>query len=108
MTDLKINGRQTVGRLKYEFKKEYGLTLRVYEGKQFADEEVTLASLASKKVEEFSASGNMLVGNFEKKFEEATGLKVQVASPNDKELVSNINTLSERNKFYQDPKYSHL
>jgi hypothetical protein len=42
---LNINGRMKVKTLKSEFKDEFGLTLRVYDGRSFADEDATLASI---------------------------------------------------------------
>ena len=108
MAELSISGRMLVKTLKSDFKKTYGLSLRVYKGgNSFADDNATLASVSSKKAEDFKASGNMLVGNFEKNFEENTGLKIQVTSPNDKELVSNISTISDRQAFYAKPENAH-
>lgn len=80
MADINISGRMTVKSLKAQFQKEFGLELRVYNGKIFAKEDATLASLSSKKVDDFECRGNLLVGNFETRFEAATGLKVQVAT----------------------------
>jgi len=80
--------------LKAKFKQEYNLTLRVYQGKVFAEDGATLASIATKKVDDFKAASNMLVGNFEKRFEESTGLKVQIATPDDSSLVNNASPLS--------------
>jgi hypothetical protein len=108
MANLSISGRMSVKGLKKSFKKEYGLSLRVYKGKKFADEDATLASLSDKKVTEFSAKSNMLVGNFEKKLNDATGLNVQVSSPKDKELCGDSRTLAEARDLYKDPKYKHL
>jgi hypothetical protein len=108
MAELSISGRMLVKTLKAQFKKEFGLTLRVYKGNKFADDSATLASLSEKKVEDFKANSNMKVGNFEDNFLKATGLKVQVASPNDKELCNDASTLSDRKKLYQEEKYKHL
>lgn len=94
MGELQITGRLTVKGLKAKFFKEYNLTLRVFKGSKFADENATLASLSDKKVEDFSAKSNMLVGNFEQRFENATGLKVQIATPDDTVLVNNSAPLS--------------
>jgi hypothetical protein len=40
---MNINGRIKVKTLKLEFKKEFGLSLRIYDGRSFADENSTLA-----------------------------------------------------------------
>jgi hypothetical protein len=42
---LNINGRMKVKTLRADFKKEFGLTLRVYDGRSFADNDSTLASI---------------------------------------------------------------
>lgn len=52
MADLSISGRMTVKGLKKSFKKSYGLTLRVYKGNKYADEDATLSSLSDKKVQD--------------------------------------------------------
>ena len=108
MGELAISGRMQVKTLKAKFKESFGLTLRVYKGSKFADDSATLASLSDKKVEEFKANSNMKVGNFEENFNKATGLKVQVASPNDQVLARDSSTLSEIKKKYQEEKYKHL
>lgn len=99
MADFKVSGRLTVSGLQKQFKKEFGLELRVYKGKKFADESSTLAKLSDKKVEDFTCKGNMKIGNFETNFSEATGLTVQVASVGaafgEGKLIDNGLTLSQ-------------
>jgi hypothetical protein len=105
MADFSISGRMQVKSLRNQFKKEFGLDLRVYKGKQFADQDATLASISDKKVDDFECKGNMQVGNFEEKFKAATGITVQVATLPDAKvepgvLVNNKFTLSEaKSKF---------
>lgn len=106
MANFNISGRLTVAGLKKQFEETFGLELRVYKGKQFADEKATLASLSSKKVDDFECRGNLKVGNFEKRFEEETGLRIQVATlPNSKtnagNLVHNESTLSEASRNFK-------
>jgi hypothetical protein len=100
MADLSIGGRMMVKTLKSNFKKEFNLTLRVYKGQKMADDDATLASLSDKKVDDFTVKANMQIGNFETKFLAATGLKVQVASPDDGYLVNNVENLSIGKTFY--------
>ena len=45
---LKITGRLKVKTLRNDFKNEFGLTLRVYDGRSFADEDSTLASIRNR------------------------------------------------------------
>ncbi len=103
MANLKIDGRMKVKKLQEDFKKCFGSTLRVYNGNTFADPDATLASIRKKtkdgaKVGDFSASGNLQVGTFETKIKDNFGIKVQVATPDDKSLVDNKKTLSQSGK----------
>ncbi|MBO6069776.1 MAG: hypothetical protein IIZ03_03595 [Succinivibrionaceae bacterium] len=80
---MKVNGRTTVGKLKTMFKDEFGIGVRVYNGKRFADDTSTLASIRSadadaKKSGDFEVRGNMKVGNAEKAFKEAFGVSIQI------------------------------
>ena len=105
MADFSISGRMSVAGLQNQFKKTFGLELRVYKGTKFADPKATLASLSEKKVDDFDCKGNTKVGNFEIKFEAATGLKVQVATlPNAAvepgKLVNNDFTLSKASTMF--------
>ena len=61
--------------------KEFGLTLRVYDGRSFADPTQTLAQVRKKKGsgKDLAVAKNLKVGKLEDKFEEEFGLKVQVA-----------------------------
>ena len=43
MADFKIDGRMTVKQLKENFKKEFEGTLRVYNGREKANDDTTLA-----------------------------------------------------------------
>jgi len=96
MGDISVSGRMSVKTLKSQFKNEFKLTLRVYNGARFADDDATLASLrkaGAAKAGDLKIVGNMLVGNFEKKFKEIYGIKVQVASNDDSALVGDSLTL---------------
>lgn len=42
---LSVDGRKKVKTLKEEFKNEFGVSIRVYKGVKFADENATLASI---------------------------------------------------------------
>jgi len=86
----------TLQTLKSEFKNEFGLTLRVYDGRSFADENATLASIrkGDSKGGEFSHKRNMKVGTFENKMIELFGIKVQIAGSDDSYLCDNDLTLA--------------
>lgn len=100
MADIKISGRMKVKTLKNDFKKEFGSTLRVYNGNRFADDEATLSSIRKGNATggEFSVNGNTQIGTFEKKVKEQFGISVQVASPDDSKLLDNKITLSQSGK----------
>lgn len=100
MAEFSISGRMTVKTLQKQFKDAFGSTLRVYKGKQFADESATLASIrvGDAKGGELKCAGNLKVGNFEDKMKELFGVTVQVASPDDSKLVDNGLTLTASGK----------
>ena len=56
--------------------KEFGLTLRVYDGRSFADPTQTLGQVRKKKGsgKALSVAKNMKVGNLEDKFEEEVAI----------------------------------
>ncbi len=94
---LNINGRMKVKTLQADFKEEFGLTLRLYDGNKFADDNDTLASIrkGDSKGGEFSPRKNTKIGNLEDKFKDLFGIKVQVAGSDDSYLCDNDITLSE-------------
>ncbi len=96
MAEFTISGRLTVKSLKKQFKDAFGATLRVYKGKQFADENATLASIRGEgaKGGDLKVAGNMLVGTFETKVKEIYGIETQVANPADTKLSDNKITLA--------------
>jgi len=101
MAEISVSGRMSVKTLKSQFKKEFNLTLRVYNGAKFADEAATLASLRkgdATKAGDLKIVGNLLVGNFEKRFQETYGIKVQVANADDTKLINDSLTLSAASK----------
>ena len=96
MVCLSITGQMKVSTLQEGFLKEFGLTLRVYDGRAFADPTQTLAQVSKKKGsgKDLSVAKNMKVGNLEDKFEEEFGLKVQVAGSDDSYLCDDNLTLN--------------
>ena len=59
MAEFNISGRMQVASLQNQFKEEFGLTLRVYKGNNFAEPSATLASISDKKVEDVSCIGSI-------------------------------------------------
>lgn len=96
MAEFSISGRLTVKSLQKQFKDAFGATLRVYKGKQFADENATLASIreGDAKGGELKCAGNLKVGNFENKMKELFGVTVQVANKSNTKLSNNDITIA--------------
>lgn len=94
---MKINGRIKVKTLQEQFKSEFGLTLRVYDGNKFADPDFTLAKVRKGDAlgGEFSPKKNMKVGNLEDKILQDFGVKVQVAGSCDSYLCDNSYSLAK-------------
>ena len=93
---LKIIGQTKVKTLKANFQTEFGLTIRIYDGRSFADDNATLASIRKEgsKGGELSPKRNMKVGNLEDKFMEMFGIKTQIAGSDDSYLCDNDLTLA--------------
>lgn len=96
MAGISVTGQIKVFTLQQQFLKEFGLVLRVYDGRALADSDKTLAQTRKHKGTGtgFSVAKNMKVGNLEQKFVVEYGLKVQVAGSDDSYLCSNDLTLN--------------
>ena len=94
---MNINGRMKVKTLRAEFKDEFGLTLRVYDGRNFADDNSTLASIrkGNNKGDEFSPRKSTRVENLENKIMNIFGIKVQISGSDDSYLCKNELTLAK-------------
>ena len=96
MAEISINGRMTIASFKKQFKEHFGATLRVYHRNTFAEDKATIASIRKRgkdKAGELSIMSNMRVKSFEQKVAQMFGIRVQVATPNDKRLVDAQKTL---------------
>ncbi len=100
MADFKIDGRMTVNTLKNKFKDTFGVSLRVYNGNnagrgaRFADDKLQLGTVSDEKGaikagSEFNVTETMTIVEFEKAFQEAFDIAVQVASADDSKLLEN-------------------
>lgn len=108
MVDFKIDGRMTVNTLKNKFKETFGASLRVYNGNnagrgaRYADDKLQLGTVSDEKGaikagSEFSVTETMTVGEFEKAFQEAFDIAVQVANADDSKLLDNTTKLVDAN-----------
>lgn len=91
---------EKVKTLQAKFKRAFGPTLRVYKGQHFADEEATLGELNKEGMKSgyVMVNGNSIVESFEKEFLELTGIKVQIATPDNSGLAKNDASLIEAGK----------
>ncbi|MCQ2049973.1 MAG: hypothetical protein MJZ22_03095 [Candidatus Saccharibacteria bacterium] len=92
--EIKIDGRLLVSTLAKNFKKEFGGTLRVYNGQKLCDGSEKVADIA-KTTGSYECRSSKTVGGFEKDLMEKFGIKVQVASADDYVLALNEMTLSK-------------
>lgn len=88
---------EKVNTLQAKFKRAFGPTLRVYKGQHFADEDAVLGDLNKDGMKSgyVMINGDIAVEAFEKKFLELTGIKVQVATPDNSALAKNDASLIE-------------
>jgi hypothetical protein len=91
MAGFSMTGQMKVSTLQEGFLKEFGLTLRVYDGRSLADENQTLSQVSKKEgtSKGLSVAKNMKVGNLEKKIKEEFGITVQIAGSDDSYLCEN-------------------
>ena len=102
MADFKINGNMKIKTLRANFKKQFGSTIRLYSGPNFASDDDTVGSIAKKSVkhgQEVNANGRLLVKNFEKQMQDVYGIRIQVATKDDSQLVSNDISLTPTGKI---------
>ena len=102
MADFNISGGMKVKTLKANFKEQFGSTIRVYNGPRFAEDDDTVGKIAKKAVKrgkEVSANGRKLVSTFEKQMADVYGIRIQVATRDDSELVANDLSLTESGKI---------
>lgn len=97
--ELKVSGRMKVSTLKNDFREAFGVGIRIYNGKKFADDDATLASIREEGVKggDISLVGQTKVGNVEKAFKEQMGITIQVEDKQG-ELADNSVTLGSLSK----------
>ena len=94
---LTISGKMHVSTLKRQFSTLFGLTLRVYDGRSFADEKATIANIrkVDNKVGEYSPGNNTKLVTIENKMFEVFGLKVQIWGSDDSYTCNRELTLKQ-------------
>ena len=103
--DFHMNSRMKVKSVQRLFKENFGLTLRIYKGKQFADPNLTVSQLNKRTSDEINANQKditikaaMNVGDFEKEIKNVYGLTVQVADEFDRYLINDSYTLGQASR----------
>lgn len=101
--DFEVNRTMKVNALCVEFKKNFGLSLRIYKGKQLADGRMTLATLDQRTTTltvktdalPMTIKANQKVGDVEELFKKQFGISVQIADYDNTKLCDNNLTLGE-------------
>lgn len=94
MTSISMPGHTKVSTLQARFSSEFGLCLRVYNGRSYAEPEQKLASIRKiKGPSEIEIAKNIKIANLERKFEEDFGLKVKISGSDDSYLCDGDLTL---------------
>ena len=96
MAGLSITGQLNVASLQKKFLSEFGLNIRIYDGRSQASPDITLSKARRHKGSgsALSVAKNMKVGNLEEKFLKEFGLKVQISGSDDSYLCNNDLTLN--------------
>ena len=103
--DFHMNSRMKVASVQRLFKDNFGLTLRVYKGKQFADPKMTISQLDKRTGDKINVNkkditikASMNTGDFEKEIKNEYGLTVQVADEFNKYLINDKYTLGQASR----------
>ena len=95
MSTISLPGQTKISTLQERFKTEFGLTLRVYDGRSFAQSDATIGQVRKKRgTTSIDIRRNTKVGNLEDRFIEDFGIKVQIAGSDDSYLCDNDLTLA--------------
>jgi hypothetical protein len=95
MSTILLPGQTKVSTLQERFKSEFGLTLRVYDGRSFAEPDATIGQVRKKRgAPSIDIRRNTKVGNLEDRFMEDFGIKVRIAGSDDSYLCDNDLTLA--------------
>lgn len=96
---LTFNKYTTVKKLRNEFKKLTGLTLRVYAKNKIASDELSMEDINATSISNMKISTRMKIGTIEKSFKELN-VKVQIASSDDEKLCDNKLSLAKAKEKY--------
>lgn len=95
MSSISLPGQTKITTLQERFKSEFGLTLRVYDGRKYAEPDATIGKVRKKRgATSVDIRRNTKVGNLEDRFLEEFGIKVQIAGSDDSYLCDDELTLA--------------
>lgn len=104
-SDFHLAPNKKIKTIQAEFKENFGLSLRVYKGKVFADSEMTFAQLNEKTSKSIKTSNsdlkitsNMNVKEFEELIDSHFGITVQVANEFNTYCINNKYTLGQASR----------
>jgi len=85
MASFSFASQMKIKSIQKRFKKEFGLTLRIYDGGAFAEGDQTLSQVCKQqgKSSVLSVSKNIKVGNLENKIAKELGIRVRIAGSDD-------------------------
>ena len=86
MADIKIVGQSKVKSIKRDFKKEFGLSIRIYDGRNLANDDDNISEVRKSKgpSKDLTIAKHMYVGRLENEFKKNFGLKVLIFDSFDK------------------------
>ena len=86
MADIKIVGQSKVKSIKRDFKKEFGLSIRIYDGRNLANDDDNISEVRKNKgpSKDLTIAKHMYVGRLENEFKKNFGLKVLIFDSFDK------------------------
>ena len=103
--DFHISPNMKVKTVQHNFKENFGLTLRVYKGKRFADPDSTINQLDKQTSADIKTTASditikaaMKLSDFEDKIKTTYGLTVQVADEFNRYIIKNHYTLGQASR----------
>lgn len=104
-SDFHLAPNKKIKTIQAEFQSNFGLFLRVYKGKMFADPEMTFAQLDQRTSAKINSSNsdlkikaNMGIGEFEDLIKEHFGVTIQVANEFNTYCVNNKYTIGQASR----------
>ena len=86
MADIKVVGQSKVKSIKRDFKKEFGLSIRIYDGRNLANDDDNISEVRKNKrsSKDITIAKHMYVGRLENEFKKNFGLRVMIFNSDDK------------------------